>query len=507
MASVSSESHEVSTLSLHAVSLSRLTSPSPQSSPRIDYFSSLPNELLDNIFEYLYDQTPPPLPLSKRLRPWFEKHFYRKFSFSSFDSLAEFADTLFESPRIAQYVLVLRLEEEAASDEESSDNSYNQVQRLLTLLPRLIPRLPHLVELDLPYAPRQLIPAAGPLPTPQALTRLRYLAISLELDWDECVHLDRLAQFGSLPCLERVKFYQWDEEHFKCHRSESTVLPHVTTLDIRGSPPCQASIQALTCLCPSLIHLELHDSDSSSFSDCISHLPATLRSLSLFTSDHYDIDFSLSHFSQLRYLRFGSPFSAADIVSTLSDLRSLVHLHLEKGGYGIGRVKDLLPRLPSLKVVTLDFDKGTRGGRISRPSAVNFNAESEVRRCSIRSMGEEWVRPGEEDGKRFDAAGMRSLLKLAERTGITVDGTALSALQTLEDFYIEANNRAVVFAASTADVWWLRLYQYAGLKDGTVVPYFETESLDFERVEIVEHELPEKSWYVLSLRNKERSEG
>lgn len=329
MASVSSESHKVSTLSLPALSLSRLTSPSPQSPARIDYLSSLPNELLDNIFGYLYDQTPPPLPLSKRLRPWFEKHFYRKLSFSSFDSLVQFADTLFDSPRIAQYVYVLRLEEDALDDdsseedsseedafEEPSRKSHRKSRELHSLLPALLPLLTHLVKLDVPCTPSILPPLDKFLSAQPFLPRLRYLTTSFESDDDGFVALDVLKQYAKLPVLKRLRIYDWDEDDFRnCHRSESTLLPGVTTLEIRGHAAFKSSVRTLTSVFPSLLHLELRSTESygSGHVDYIQCLPNTLLSLSISAADFYDFNSELAHLRRLRYLHLGSAFSSEDV--------------------------------------------------------------------------------------------------------------------------------------------------------------------------------------------------
>ncbi|GAA5960935.1 hypothetical protein JCM3765_007547 [Sporobolomyces pararoseus] len=52
-------------------------------STRIDYLSLLPNELLEDVFDYAYSSIPPPtLPLSKRLLPFHRKHLYRQISLS-----------------------------------------------------------------------------------------------------------------------------------------------------------------------------------------------------------------------------------------------------------------------------------------------------------------------------------------------------------------------------------------------------------------------------------------
>ncbi|GAA5834223.1 hypothetical protein JCM5353_006954 [Sporobolomyces roseus] len=524
MISVTLNSNLVSSLSLPMVSVSSFPG-SLQSSPQIDHFSSLPNELLDTIFQYLYDEPTPSLPLSKRLRPWFEKHFYRKLSFSSFDSFAEFAAVLFKTPHIAQYVYVLKVEEEEAPDEEEDDSSaedssrqddfeersrrkrHNKVRELHALLPSLLPLLTHLVKLDVPYTPPIARRLDSHLSPPPVLPHLRYLATSFELDEDEDVDLDELAQYTALPALKRLKIYDWDKYGFQnYHRSESTVLPNVTTLDIRGSVASEGSVQALTDLCPALLHLQLHDPYASSLRLCLPYLPTTLHSLSIFAGKDLELDSDLSQFTQLRYFHIASSFYAEDLLSTLSGLRSLVHLHLGEGFNVFNDLESLILRIPTLEMITLDIDEGVRGEHILGPFSPEFDVETEWARCSIVNMEDDWKLPGEDDEELIDADGLRSLLETAGRIGVTVNGSAHAALQTVEDYHLEANNRAVVYVAHGSDPWYLKECRENAARDGIDLPDYDLEQFEELgpwQVEVLEEALPERDWYMLSLAKKE----
>ena len=229
---------------------------------------------------------------------------------------------------------VLRLEEEDASNDDSSEEdsseedafeepsrkSHRKPRELHSLLPALLPLLTHLVKLDVPCTPSILPPLDKFLSAQPLLPRLRYLTTSFESDDDGFVALDALKQYAKLPVLKRLRIYDWDEDDFRnCHRSESTLLPGVTTLEIRGRAAFKSSVRTLTSVFPSLLHLELRSTESygSGHVDYIRCLPNTLLSLSISAADFYDFNPELAHLSRLRYLHLGSAFSSEDIFETL----------------------------------------------------------------------------------------------------------------------------------------------------------------------------------------------
>lgn len=423
---------------------------------------------------------------------------------------------------------MLKVEEEEEPDEEDDDSSEEdsseddfeersrrkrpkKVRELHSLLPTLLPLLTHLVKLDVPYTPPIARRLDSHLSPPPVLPHLRYLASSFELDVDEDVDLDELAQYAALPALKRLKIYDWDEDDFRnCRRSESTLLCSITTLEIRGHSAFKSSVQALIDVCPSILHLELRslDSHGSPFVDCIPYLPNTLLSLSILAAEYYDFNSELAHLDRLRYLHLGPTFVCEDILDTLCELRSLVHLHLGKGDYSLTGLGSLILRLPYLKMVTLDIDLGVRGEEILGPSSPEFEVEAESARCSIVNMEEDWKLPGEEDNQILDAAELRMFLGVAESKGVIVNDTPYFALEMVADYHIEANNRAVVAAAHEHELWYLEQCRENASDDGICLPDDDLESLEHlepEQLEIYERNIPGRDWYMLGLAKKEAS--
>ena len=101
------------------------------------------------------------------------------------------------------------------------------------------------------------------------------------------------------------------------------------------------------------------------------------------------------------------------------------------------------------------------------------------------------------DEHPLQAGQLKRMIQVANEEGIRIEGTIHDALRNLEDYHIEANNRAVLSAYRDSQTNFHRLYdvRYDALGSGLDLPL-----LDLRDLELVKTELPERDWFVYGLR-------
>ncbi|GAA5851256.1 hypothetical protein JCM5353_007709 [Sporobolomyces roseus] len=475
------------------------------SSPQINHFSSLPNELLHDIFEYAYKDSPPSHPLSKHLVPFFEENLYRKVSLSSLSTFEQFLASILATPTKGPLVQTLGLPSVSNADDVATFAI--DIRRMLSLLPNL-------VNLNVPGLPAPRDSNHQAITSSPALPRLESLEVSLkDRKEDGIVDLDGLAQFGALPLLKRLRVYDWAErEPQYVHCSNTTLLPSVTRLEVQGEGADVEIVKFLLDACPSLLHLELDATyeGGAEFSTRLSELPATLHSLHLHGTHPAQghVDSILFRLTQLRSLHLGNGCYSGNLPTALQQLPHLVDLRLDHGKLDPNQLQALLADpspLCYLRNITLNFEKGQIGGHMPKPSTVasDYNFGFEFDFVEYSNLMPEWCLPGVEGENTLNASDMGMLQSVAEDNGLGIKGNLKSTIQMITDYHIEANNRAVLMSYRRGDLASLRDVQNASTRDGVAPPPLELDYLDIDRLEIVEIDLPEQDWFMLSLRNKE----
>ncbi|GAA5827604.1 hypothetical protein JCM5353_001635 [Sporobolomyces roseus] len=470
---------------------------------QIDHFSSLPNELLDTVFEYACIDSLPSHPLSKRLLPFFEKHLYRRVSLTSLASFTRFVAHFPRARHTAQLVHDLTL---PTVPDDLRAGFEAQLPQFLSLLPNLM----HLI---VPFSPPLVTTIHHANSTEPNLSRLQHLSTSIPLEPHDRFDLDKLAQFVSLPALKRLKIYDWQSYNDgHVYRSPTTRLPQVTELEIEGEAADVETIKSVLDLCPSLLHLVVNCTYETSpeFGDRLPLLPATLHSLRLHSTypAQDPVDSIFPRLSQLRVLTLAEGTYSPTIHSTLQQLPLLVEVRLGSGTVdpvGFESLVSGASRLPDLKLLKFNYDVGHCGSKISRPSSCDaFDANVELGRCRVGMA--DWSFPFR-DGYRIDAPSFKHLIQVATENNVEVQGTGLDTLETVTMYHLEANNRAILFTYVHHFLDQLRNVRLDAARDGVALPPLDLDSLDLSRLEIVEMDLPERDWYMLSLRNKVRRRG
>jgi len=373
-------------------------------------------------------------------------------------------------------------------------------------LQKLISLLPNLIDLDIPYIPKLLASPGEPNYSPHSLLRLKSFATSPPSKESKPLNLDNLAQLALLPALKSLEVYDWGETEYQL--SDLTLLGNIETLKIRGAAADIEVIKILIDACPSILHLELQSTFEGGleFATRLPLLPVTLRSLSLHgdSISEAPIDSILPRLSQLQFLRLGHGCYGRTIYSALLQLPLLAHIHLGPGELDTAGFLSLITgstRLSLLQTITLDFDTGIQGFKIARPSSADFSIVAELNRCKIELL--DWTLPGAEDGDSFDQAGVQQVVEAAKEHGIKVEGSVFAALETLNSWGTELHNRSILYAFHLNDLAHLIRARSIAAEYGVTLPPLDLDSLDLDRLEIVENDVPEREWFMLSLGNKE----
>ncbi|GAA5835052.1 hypothetical protein JCM5353_002128 [Sporobolomyces roseus] len=458
-------------------------------SSRIDHFSSLPNELLDYIFDYAYESSGPQGPISKHLLPFFEQQLYRKVSLWSF-SLPHFLDIVAQKPRLGKVTLSLAL----------PANGDRRLQELL-------PLLPNLVDVDLPSLPPLPLSSSQTTLTNSTLSRLRRIAVSLGHAGDSA-NIDDLSQLATLHSLRQLKVYHFNTSGMSGYRSAITPLSQITQLNIEGVAADLEPVKFVLNVCPSVLHLELYSTyqTSAEFDSSLPHIPATLHSLYLRSdaSSATRFDHLLSRFSQLRSIRLGDRCYSSTIHSALLQLPLLTRIHLGCGPLDPVGFRFLVTgptRLLSLQTITLDFYTSQEGKRSHRPYEIICGNNGNFKGLGIEMS--DWEFPDEWEGACLDVGAYKESERLSKENGVVIDGTIKVALDWCRNYHFESNNRAVIDAYHRQDFTHLRQIYSSAAQAGIALPNVAFHSLDTNRLEIVEIDLPEHDWWMLSLRDKE----
>ncbi|GAA5971475.1 hypothetical protein JCM3765_007916 [Sporobolomyces pararoseus] len=469
-------------------------------STRIDYLSRLPPELLYDIFDYAYSSSPPPpMPLSKSLLHFHQKHFYRQLiTLSSPSSLRSLLFSISNEEEKGQFVNSLKINRSKASETE-----------MINLLEKLFPLLPKVKHLKI-YSD-VVDDGARSRPLLGAIASFRSLStagnyIDLQLDVTCFAFLSALPNFSELTIEVWPRLHTVDEDFDK---DTSILLSHIKYLRICGSEAYDGTVYKVFALCPNLSEVALYSSnkDSTFFDDIIWHLPSGLKFLKLSPSfkTAEPIDSQLLRFTNLRSLDLGAGCYSKYIHSTLQHLPLLVEISL--GGGPISPL-EFIPlvsgptRLVHLEIIYLDYDPG------STKSNMTVYEEGD-------KVMKGWRLPEKED---VNLEELEALMSVAESNGVEIWGDMTEMVSgedygsrgstTIKDYWTEKSNRAILSAYKGKDEGfkWLKEVRTDAAIAGVTLPSLSIDSLDPERLELVKIDQPGRDWDIFSLRNKEPEE-
>ncbi|GAA5960928.1 hypothetical protein JCM3765_007544 [Sporobolomyces pararoseus] len=464
-------------------------------STRNDYLSRLPNELLEDIFDYAYSSSPPPpMPLSKRLLPFHQKHLYRQITLSSPTQVNIFLASISSNKEKGKMVKEIEF-----------DRSRDGVVESIEVLENLFPLLPNLQHLDLRSQEIEVCQQSNILFG--TLTNITSVITEPVSVYDR-IDLDHFAFLSTLPSLNKLEIYDWPPSTGYCLTHEGRFeLAHLKSLKIQGEGAEESTAANLAKLCPALLHLELNSTwdDVLDFDRCITQIPARPESLQL--SSQYTPHANLSphlllRFTNLRSLDLADGCYSKTIHTALQLLPLLKKIRLGGGAISPPSFLTLLSgpaRLVHLEIVILDFYVGERGICVVDLSEDLEMEDWKMPRASVKEAEE-----GEPDEDPLQLGELRQLIEVAEENGVEVKGSCHEALENLQDFWIEKNNRAILSAYNGHDdeFLWLQTVRRDAVVAGVALPSFDIDSLDPDHLELVKTELPERDWFILSLMSR-----
>ncbi|GAA5982543.1 hypothetical protein JCM5350_006109 [Sporobolomyces pararoseus] len=466
-------------------------------STRIDHLSRLPNELLEGIFDYAYYiSPPPPLPLSKRLLPFHQKHFYRQVSLSSCSQLDNFIASVSSDKEKGKIVKAI-----------SFDRSNHGVIESIEVLEKLFPHLPNLQHFELDSGEITISSRSTNLFS----TLTKITSIITEPTWENfALNLDGFAFLSNLPSLNRLEIRKWPANSTLYSDSRLVFqLPHVKTLKVEGEGAEEWTVADLVALCPALIHLEIETtwSDEIDFDKLIEKVSANLESIRL-SSRAYLAEFSprlLLRFPNLRHVDLGDGYYPDSIGVVLQQLPQLEKIRLEGGSISSSDLVSLVSapsRVVHLKSIILDPWVGKRGRHVLESTVESLDylemGDWNIPRASKRHEGDEW----------FDWQGLKQFISVAEENGVKIEGTIHEALENLEDYWIEKNNRGILLVYN-GDFDYLEELHYVhleALEVGITLPTLDIESLDPDRLKLVKIDQPGRDWSIFSLKNRDHDQ-
>ncbi|GAA5897163.1 uncharacterized protein JCM6883_006601 [Sporobolomyces salmoneus] len=335
-----------------------------QTGSKIDFLSSLPNELLDKIFEdaWTIDQ---PLTgfLSIRLLPWDIKIRYRRISIAKARNLRRFVARLKVAPQLGAIVQVFQVKSSVRLDDYDEASTKEPLEGLFR-------NLPSVEELDLDQP---------------ELTAAFYRCIKSEQDSNRTslfpalrsLRVDgggprsapevKIQLFTSLESLISLDFKgftlhrtRWNEPGPIIQTSSYTLhgppIPNLKHLSIEGQDVDAWCIGHLCSRCPNLTSLRL-DGDMTTYGDVLPDVPDCLEELELLTrSRNFQeyCDHELPRFTRLKRLTLGSAIFSDNLPDHIANLSHLERLELGEGTVPISRLNSLIKgptRLPSLRTL------------------------------------------------------------------------------------------------------------------------------------------------------------
>ncbi|GAA5973300.1 hypothetical protein JCM3765_007663, partial [Sporobolomyces pararoseus] len=365
----------------------------------------------------------------------------------------------------------------------------------------LFPLLPLLRHLDLTEHPDVL--SWAPLQYRPSFTNLRSLAVALPASHD-LSSLDFVADLPSVTKLHIVNL----RVVYSAIIPPARPLEGIGALEMDGSGIRKELVEALVQATPNLSQFTLvEDYRDSDIPVLLQTLPSGLKALEvhgIFESDQI-IDSVLPRFQSLERLSIWEQIYSSSIHEALLQLPALSYVELSYGKTDATQLKHLLTsthRPPRLRFITLNHVRGVIGRRVGSPRKKDFawNKESSQYQTTMAS----WKLPRWGTPDLFNRHALKQFMEAAKERGIEASGTGLEALQRVEHYFIELNNRSVLHAYYEKDFKPLVKSRERALEYDYHLPEIDIDSLGTE-LEIVETPLPEMNWFILSLKNKEEA--
>ncbi|GAA5963475.1 hypothetical protein JCM3765_006249 [Sporobolomyces pararoseus] len=386
---------------------------SSQAVKSIDHFSSLPNELLDEIFELTGSR---PRLLSKRLVPWYLRGLYRTVYLGNDARTRRLIKNVNSNPGLGELVRHVSITHDYDKEgtepigEEELKRFFRHLVNVETL---------DLTDLEIEFY-EVFIEMSSSRPAFPTLRQLYIL--DEELSTEVALQL-----YTSFPSITTLTHRGINSPLDQLDTADYPVLRNLTDLTFSGDCVDDPLIARICSLCPRLTSLSLSCRDSD-YSRLLPLLPTNLTDLDLNVPIDGGVhcDSFLSRFTQLENLFIGSGLYSPNLPRHLSGLTHLKSISLGGGKVNVNRFLRLLSgptRLPLLRHLRLDLLLSLRGGPLE------LKADGTV--GLFHRDDTNWIVPNlDSEGGEFSLEKAVELVQVALREGVKITGAIVEDLQT-----------------------------------------------------------------------------
>ncbi|GAA5912865.1 uncharacterized protein JCM6883_004860 [Sporobolomyces salmoneus] len=464
------------------------------SHPR-DRLSSLPNELLYDIFSLSYDrETPSTGAPSKRLLPFHIFGLYRDILLEKEENIRKLVDIVGSNPDLGKRIESLSLCTLSYDTVGEGIGSSIQINQFLRNLPNL--KSFDLGDDDHDLSGHFLYATSAPILPSLVHLRVANPSENYEFPFDI---------FCSFPGLTKLEIVRLDLDYHPSLPLFARPLSNLTHLSVTGANAGESEIVSLCRLCPNLTHLHL-DASQPDYTEILRVVPSTLIELRLnrdgVPGNEY-VDHQLSRFTQLKHLELGFSLFSDNVGTYLAQHRNLETIRLGEGEIrDVGPFRDLVSgrnRLPNLRRIDLDLTEAQIGYRISLDEDGTLGGRWIP--GDGRLIAGDWTLPWWFDSREHIADQSEELIAMAKAEGIEVAGQVLNALRIRESYQLEIANIAVYRSFrdhDTSHIKRLRLEHPSLCKR---LPSLDLRTLDPTRLVLVKIDLHEEDWFQLTLEN------
>ncbi|GAA5915541.1 uncharacterized protein JCM6883_000285 [Sporobolomyces salmoneus] len=469
-----------------------------------DHFSLLPNEIIEEIFEYVadYSQWPGGALISKRSSPLYQRTLYTNIQVANLESLSRLLRTLRARPSLGTRAKYISLMTDCTPPPaQKQELEIHQVLRLIDSLPNLrdfcsfwyIPALPFTFPIS------QTIRSITLTVAPDDSVGLGKVSLSDIAMWIRCV-----------PAVAEVELYQWNFVSSDPDDWLYGTLDDVTSLQLSGIGVTEEETADLINACPSLQHLSLflepyiplHVPPAfDTVLDWISSCYGSLTSLRLASAvDNVPVGLSLAKFTNLSSLVLGTVGSFPLLHHSVLQLVNLVNLTIGNRNDNFDPLLELVQgptRLPNLRQLSLN-QATLRKGRRFDPEDPEHVKEEENRYKRL----ERWSKPDARLLEPHYWQDFEVLVNAAESAGVRVGGRLVEARQNFAHYLLEINNLAIAKAYYHHDFRDIPQAFTLANKHDFGLPELDFESLESDKLELVKVECPELEWFALTLKDK-----
>jgi hypothetical protein len=443
-------------------------------------------------------------PLSKRLLPFHERFLYRKIPLSGSVQTAQLAVGLEAYPSKGKYIKELAIPKAGLFEDEDKE-----LEKVVNSMKKILPVCLNLEVLNIRPSllywnsfAMDLIGLLGKLP-------LKRLKVTMVDEMEEfLVDLDDLAFVQDLLSLTELVVNGWDIEAIDGVRmNETFALVGIRSLTVDGIFLDEYSLKRVVELCPSLLHLRINTYFLSELplNVVIPSLPTSLVSLA-FEGKNSDTDnfcdAFLPRFTSLRSIELDNCLFSPSVHLALGQLPLLEKIQLGNGTLDFEGFRSLIEgpsRLRHLRQVNLVLYQ-------SAPGVVRLEPRRSpnARIFSYRSpkADEGWPKPQKKKAWLKTVENIANLIEAAQFNGVVVNADISKFESYRQDYSLEKLNHSILDAYYNSNFERISSARRAAKDYSWLPPQEDDDNLDQTRLELVETEVPELDWFVLSLRNK-----